>query len=115
MVANPAPELAIARVVSVLGLSERDLATVLDADTRTLSRWRKGTHYPQHDARRRLGALLALADRLTESFTTADAARDWLRTPSRYLGGLTPLEALRAGRLDRVNLALEALDSGIFI
>jgi len=31
------------------------------------------------------------------------------------LGGLTPLQAIRAGRPDRVEAALEAIDAGIFL
>ncbi len=34
---------------------------------------------------------------------------------NRYLGGLTPAEAVRVGRTDRAEAALEALDSGVFV
>ena len=44
-----------------------------------------------------------------------EGARDWLRCPSRYLSGMTPLEALRAGRVDRAEAALGALDAGIYL
>ncbi|MHB1005347.1 MAG: MbcA/ParS/Xre antitoxin family protein [Chloroflexota bacterium] len=57
----------------------------------------------------------ALRHRLLGTFTTAEAARAWLNAANRYLGGLTPADALRVGRLDRVEAALEALDSGVFI
>lgn len=59
--------------------------------------------------------LIQLDRRLRETFTVMDAARDWLRDPSRYLAGLTPLEVLRAGRIDRVEAALVALEAGIYL
>src|SRR5215212_285892 len=99
MVLETSPARAIEQIAAELGLTDRDLARILDADTRTLSRWRRGSHYPQTEARRRLGALLALERRLAEGFTTPQARHDWLHAPSRYLGGLTPVEVLRAGRI----------------
>jgi hypothetical protein len=48
-----------------------------------------------------------------ETFESSDVARTWLHSESRYLGGLTPAGAIRVGRLDRAEAALEALDSGI--
>jgi hypothetical protein len=59
--------------------------------------------------------LLGLDARLRETFDSAEAIRGWLNAENRYLGGLTPAEAVRAGRVDRVEAALEALDSGVFI
>lgn len=44
-----------------------------------------------------------------------EAARDWPRDPSRYLAGLTPLDVLRVGRIDRAEDALLALESGIHL
>ena len=49
------------------------------------------------------------------TFEGRDAVRRWFRSESRYLGGMTPAEAVRVGRLDRVGAALEALDSGVFL
>ena len=41
--------------------------------------------------------------------------REWLATPSLYLAEITPLEMIRAGRVDKARGALEVLRSGIFI
>ncbi len=98
-----------------LGLSRGELASALGASARTVERWRTGQTYPQHEARERLADLLALEGRLGETFVDPEARRAWLRSGSSYLGGLTPLEALLAGRADRVRAALEALDSGVFV
>ncbi len=115
MVLEVAPGRAVEQLVDQLDLTPADVARSLNVDVRTLARWRSGTTYPQHEGRERLAALLALNHRLRESFQSIEAARQWLRDPSRYLGGLTPVEALRAGRTDRVEAALEALDSGVFL
>jgi hypothetical protein len=63
----------------------------------------------------RLDDLAALVKRLDESFDSSDGAQGWLRSESGYFGGLTPMDALLRGRIDRVDAALEALDSGIFL
>ncbi len=115
MVLELAPAKAIQELIADLGLSKDDIARSLDTDLRTLGRWRSGQHYPQHEARGRLAALVALRDHLRDTFTSGDAIRAWLHDSSRYLGGLTPLDALRAGRIDRAEAALEALDSGTFM
>jgi transcriptional regulator with XRE-family HTH domain len=98
-----------------LGLSISELAQALGVNTRSVERWRTGETHPQHDARQRLASLEGLAGRLRQTFSTPEAGRAWLRDPSRYLGGLTPADALRVGRIDRVEAALEALDSGVFV
>jgi hypothetical protein len=41
-------------------------------------------------------------------------AREWLHRPNRYLRGLTPADALRVGRPDRVDGALEVIDAGVY-
>lgn len=109
------PRRAIDLLESDLDLTARDLASALGVDLRTIDRWRSGTSYPQHEARRRLAALLAVHRHLRETFTTTEAIHEWMRYPHPYLGRITPLEMVRIGRFDRVEHALEALDSGIFI
>ncbi len=107
------PERAIAELESRLSLSEPDIALALGISTRSLHRWSSGESHPQRGSRAYLARLLALADRLEETF--GESADEWLGSDSRYLGGIKPIEALRAGRIDRVENALEALDSGIVL
>ena len=109
------PAQAVGRLEKGLGLSTVELATALGISARTLERWRAGETHPQRGARVRLAALVGLDRRLQETFDTPVAVRSWLRAGSPYLGGLTPVEVLRAGRPDRVEAALEALDSGVFV
>ena len=115
MVLEIAPGRMIEQLERQLGLSADELARALGVSLRTLERWRAGESYPQREARRRLKALLDVQEHLSETFRSAEAARGWLHDDNRYLGGLTPADALRAGRFDRVEAALTALDSGIFI
>lgn len=109
------PRQALNQLESDLGLTAKDLIGALSVNRRTLDRWLSGETYPQREARRRLVELLGLSQRLSEAFEGPDGAREWLHASSRYLGGITPAEALRSGRLDRVEAAFEVLESGIFV
>ena len=109
------PRQALERLEVDLGLTAKDIVGALSVDPRTLDRWSNGETYPQRDARRRLVELLSLSQRLCEAFEGPEGAREWLHASSRYLGGITPAEALRSGRLDRVEATFEVLESGIFI
>ncbi|MGI8857323.1 MAG: antitoxin Xre/MbcA/ParS toxin-binding domain-containing protein [Thermomicrobiales bacterium] len=109
------PRQAVEQVQRILALSDDELAYILSASPRTLNRWRSSETYPQHEARERLATLVSLAERLAETFRTEEASHTWMRASHRYLGGFTPTEAIRAGRVDRVDAALGALDAGIFI
>lgn len=98
-----------------LSLPTDVIAGAVGVSTRTVERWGQGDVFPQTEARRRLERLLSLKDRLSETFPAPEDVRRWMRADNRYLGGIKPIEAVRAGRLDRVEGALEALDSGMFI
>jgi DNA-binding transcriptional regulator YiaG len=109
------PRRAIEKIERSLGMPEDELAQALSANRRTLRRWRAGTAHPQQLSRQRLAELLRLQQRVSETFEGRDAVRRWFQSESRYLGGMTPAEAIRVGRIDRVEAALEALHSGAFL
>lgn len=98
-----------------LGISVETIAAALDVDRRTAERWRANQTVPQGQARARLAELLALRDQLLRMLGTSERAQKWLRTSSRYLGGFTPEEALKAGRLDRVRADLDGLAAGVYL
>jgi uncharacterized protein (DUF2384 family) len=90
------------------------LALILKVETSTLQNWRAGT-IPQKAARERLMRLGALLDELLDTFRTSEGAAAWLHGPAMYLGDITPAEALQLQYFDRVDAALEVLNSGMFL
>ena len=98
-----------------LGVSGETIALALAVDRRTVDRWYANLSVPQGKTRERLTELVALRDELLALLGSAEAVREWLHARSRYLGGFTPEEALRAGRPDRVRADLEGLASGIYL
>lgn len=107
------PELE--RLMTLYGLEYDQLALALDTDKRTVLRWLAGETFPQHASRVAIERLVALGDRLDATFSTTESARGWLWGESGYFGGLRPIDALLRGRIDAVDAALEAIDSGIFV
>jgi transcriptional regulator with XRE-family HTH domain len=105
----------IDQLTSQFGITDAQFAAVLHVQPRTVERWRAEEAFPQHESRQRFEALLALAGRLGESFKTPRGEREWLHAESGYFGGLKPIDALLRGRIDLVDAALEALDSGVFV
>jgi transcriptional regulator with XRE-family HTH domain len=102
-------------LTSCLGVTDAQLATILGVQLRTVERWRAEEAFPQHESRNRLEALVALVNRLGESFKSPEGALRWLHSASGYFGGLAPMDALLRGRIDLVDAALEAMDSGVFV
>ena len=109
------PVQVIAEIQATLGVTLDELAQGLSVDPRTMSRWAKGSVVPQQESRRRLDVVLDLARNVAAFFATLDDGRGWLRDPNRYLGGISPLEAIRAGRVDRARAALGVMQWGIGI
>jgi len=105
----------IRSLMIAFGISPHELAQVLQTSDRTVLRWLADDTYPQHETRKMLDELDALVHRLHTSFDPPEAAEAWLRSESGYFGGLRPMDALLRGRVDAVNSALEALDSGVFV
>ena len=98
-----------------LALDSEELATALGVTPRTVDRWQTEQAIPQRATRERIGQLLDLERELQETFNSLEAIHTWLNTDNHYLGGIKPVEALRVGRYDRAQVALEALTSGVFV
>jgi hypothetical protein len=109
------PGQAVRALQTDLGLTATDLQLALETTPRHIERWANDHAYPQTQARQRLAELMAFHDHLRAMFSDWEGTRDWLRAPSRYLAGLTPLEAVRAGRVDRAREALMALSAGVYL
>lgn len=105
----------LAHLTTALGISNDELAQIVGADRKTISRWLAGSSFPQPGNRAALDALDTLAVRLDETFDGPEGSHTWLRSRSGYFGGLCPLDALLRGRMDAVTAALDALDAGVFV
>lgn len=105
----------LARLTAALGITYEELAQVVGADRKTVYRWLAHETFPQSSSRARLDQLDGLVERLDVSFKTRAGSQEWLHSTSGYFGGLRPIDALLRGRIDAVDAALEALDSGIFV
>jgi putative toxin-antitoxin system antitoxin component (TIGR02293 family) len=104
----------VGAIRQTLGLSEADLAFIVDVDPRTVRRWLGNQNFPQGEHEQRLAELYEVSTRVVELFSSPEAAQRWMQQPSRDLAGLQPVEVLRARRLDRVIGALEAIAGGDF-
>ena len=109
------PGQAVRALQTDLGLTATDLQVVLETTPRHIERWANDQAYPQTKARQRLAELMEFHRHLSDMFKAWEGARDWLIAPSRYLAGFTPLEAIRAGRVDRARQALMALSAGVYL
>lgn len=106
--------IAIQRLQRNLGLTDAEVLRVLDVAPPAHGGRQRGLAASEQRSRERLCQLEALDLRLQKTFE-AESVMQWLRQSNRYLGGRTPLELMLAGRIGRVDAALEALDSGVFI
>ena len=82
---------------------------------RTVQRWRDGEVAPGRTNEARLDALDEFRFWLRTVFDDQDAAQEWLETRLLDLNGKTPLHALRAGRVAKVNEFLATYHAGAFI
>lgn len=99
-----------------LGVHLKQIAMIIGADESTLHRWLSGTtpSGPRKVYRSRLVALQEFYTELRDAFRTLDAARHWVHEarPDAF-GGQTPLDALLAGRIERVTGLLWNLNNGM--
>jgi hypothetical protein len=99
--------LSVDELGGALGVEPRDVEAISEGDELTPSL--------SDDTVNRIAALAALHTHLRQTFQSSEAIPLWMRADSRYLGGHTPADVLREGRIGRVEAALEALDYGAFV
>lgn len=95
-------------------LDQAEVASVLGASPRTVSRWFRSETAPSREARERLLEFLAVLERLSTVVTPA-AAHDWLFTPNALLGNEKPATRLRGGDYREVLGAVDALAEGVYL
>jgi uncharacterized protein (DUF2384 family) len=91
-----------------------DLARVIEANTRTVSRWLNEESEPRAAARERLLEVVAVLERLSSTLKP-QAANDWLFAPNPALEYHKPVDLIRRGEFRRVLGAIDALAEGVFV
>jgi transcriptional regulator with XRE-family HTH domain len=101
------------RILGKGGIRAREVADLLGTTPETVSRWRAGKVAPQSE---RLKSLLTLEWLISElaTFYDPDHARVWIYSPHKLLGGKTPAECIREGKIDDVRAVIAQLEDGAF-
>jgi len=92
------------------GLRQATEARLLGVSQKTASSIRGGSK-PSEPTKRRLAELTRLLNALSE-IVSPTSIREWLREPNEALAGLSPLETIERGEVDRIWQLIYALRSG---
>jgi len=85
-----------------------DVANLLGTRPETVSRWNQGKAFPRSEAERTLLDLEYLVYLLSEIYQP-DEARLWFYSQQRLLGGTTPAEFVREGKIQELITAIDQL------
>lgn len=94
--------------------NDSELAEVLGVHRTRVAAWKRGTVAANAENARALSHLAVLVREL-EEFLDADVIPDWLLTEQVTLGGRTPAQALRDGKLAEVLYAANATEHGAYV
>jgi hypothetical protein len=78
-----------------------EVADLLRTRAETVSRWNQGRAYPHANTEKTLLELEYIIDQLAD-FYEPNEARQWIFAPQKLLGGISPAELIRTGRIDEV-------------
>lgn len=82
-------------------LKDIEVANLLGSRPETVSRWNQGRAYPRANTEKTLLELEYIVDQLAD-FYEPNEARQWIFAPQKILGGTSPAELIRDGRIDEV-------------
>ncbi|MDQ3363513.1 MAG: DUF2384 domain-containing protein [Actinomycetota bacterium] len=109
------PYRALERLRSNIGLSREALADLVQIKPRTLDRRKEGGRLRPEESDRLLRAARVFGGTIALFEGDADAARAWLSSPQRALGGAVPLEMARTEVGAReVESLVGRLEHGVF-
>ena len=94
--------------------SDQELADVLGVHRTRLAAWKQGSEVPRPENAHLL-AHLAVVVRELEQFLDPEVIADWLLGEQHALGGRTPVQALRDGRLAEVLQLANATEHGAYV
>lgn len=93
--------------------SDSEMAELLNVHRTRLAAWKQGSEIPNPENAQLLSHLAVVVAELSE-FLDADVVGDWLLAEQHALGWLTPVQALRQGRLADVLQAANATEHGAY-
>ena len=104
----------VAEIISDFGISQSVFARLIDAPETTVFRWIKGVSSPQKAYQERITKLVSIHCRLCDIFEREEISK-WLNDPLKFLGGKTPLEAIRRGEYEKVQQLFVLLEGEVYI
>ena len=109
---------AVARKLESLrakgGIRNIEVANLLGTRPETVSRWNQGRAYPHSNTEKVLLELEFIVDQLSD-FYEPNEARQWIFSPQKHLGGLSPAELIRQGRIEEVRRLVNQLREGVYL
>lgn len=101
-------------IMDSLQLSQEEVALAVGGSWESIERWQDNDGSAESPVHDRLDDLRNLTDLLLDSFDSSEAAADWMRSRSGYLGGRQPIDVLKEGHIDQVEGAIQTVLWGIF-
>ncbi len=109
---------AVARRLELLrtkgAIKDIEVANLLGTRPETVSRWNQGRAYPRANTEKTLLELEYIVDQLGD-FYEPNEARQWIFAPQKLLGGTSPAELIRAGRIDEVMRLVNQLREAVYL
>ncbi|MBP6136724.1 antitoxin Xre/MbcA/ParS toxin-binding domain-containing protein [Candidatus Neomicrothrix sp.] len=97
-----------------LHFTDDDVGRIVDASSRSVSRWRAGERAPQRISKQRLLELHYVANQAS-SVMPAARVNLWMFTPNQLLDHDTPSERIRTGHYRDVLDLIDAIADGVVV
>ena len=91
-----------------------EVANMLGTCPETVSRWNQGRACPLARSEKTLLELEFIVDQLS-NFYGPDEAHQWMFSPQKHLGGESPAELIRDGRIDEVRQLVNQLRDDVYV
>jgi transcriptional regulator with XRE-family HTH domain len=91
-----------------------EVANLLGTRPETVSRWNQGRAYPHANTEKTLLELEFIVDQLSD-FYEPDEARQWIFSPQKHLGGASPAQLIREGRIEEVRRLVNQLRDAVYL
>lgn len=95
------------------GMRHVDVANLLGTRPETVSRWNQGKAYPHSGTEKELLELEYIVDQLSD-FYEPNEARHFLFARQRLLGGHSPAELIKNGKIDEVITLVGRMRDGVY-